>query len=140
MKKQFLGLIAIIGFLTFLMADVSAQTGKSARVNVKFDFQVGEKTYPAGEYIVESISSANDNLLQVRSAAKGKRQLIIANILNTGKIEQPKLVFQKNGKEVFLSQIFLTNSKWGFALKPSAKQAKYSASAETETLEVRLPN
>jgi hypothetical protein len=56
MKRQFLLLIALAAFTVTLATHVSGQTPKTVRVNVKFDFRIGDRVYPAGEYRIESSS------------------------------------------------------------------------------------
>jgi len=67
MKRQFLLLLAIAVFSTALTTNASAQTAKTLRANVKFDFQIGDRIYPAGAYRIELISS--DNILLITSAS-----------------------------------------------------------------------
>jgi hypothetical protein len=120
MKRQFLLLLAIAVFATALTTNASAQTTKTLRANVKFDFQIGDRIYPAGEYRIDSISP--DRILQIRSVGDANRtQLIFANHSNAGKGQTPKLVFQKTGDRYFLSQIFL-NSEWAYSINPARRQ------------------
>jgi hypothetical protein len=67
MKRQFLLLFAIAVFTGALTTKVSGQTSKTIRANVKFDFQIGDRIYPAGEYRIESISQS-DNLMRIGNA------------------------------------------------------------------------
>ncbi len=123
MKRQFLILIAIAAFATALTTNAFGQTGNTVRANVKFDFQIDDRIYPAGEYWVESISQSN-NLLRIRSVSDvNKQQFIVANHSKVGKRQTPKLVFQKSGENYFLTKIFLN-----------------LALASRETIEVRLAN
>lgn len=56
MKRQFLVFIAIAAFTAALTANAPGQRGKTVRANIKFDFQIGDRVYPAGDYRIESIS------------------------------------------------------------------------------------
>jgi hypothetical protein len=142
MKRQFLLLIAIAVFATALTTNASGQTGKTVRANVKFEFQIGDRTYPAGEYRIESISRQSDNVLRIRSASDAnKQQMISANLSNVGKRQTPKLVFQRYGEKYFLTKIFLDTDQWGYSIRPSRRQReneKNLALASLETIEVRL--
>jgi hypothetical protein len=64
MKRQFLILIAVAAFATGLTTNAFGQAGKTVRANVKFDFQIGDRLYPAGEYRIESMSRESDNILR----------------------------------------------------------------------------
>jgi hypothetical protein len=100
MKRQFLLLLAIAVFSTALTTNASAQTAKTLRANVKFDFQIGDRIYPAGEYRIDLINT--DSVLQIRSVGDANRtQFILATHSNVGKGRTPKLVFQKYGERYF---------------------------------------
>ncbi len=93
------------------------------RANVKFDFQIGDRIYPAGDYRIESISWQNDNLLQIRRLGDAtKSQIFLANYSTAGKRQTPKLVFEKYGRSYFLTQIFLDSEQWGYSIQPSRRQ------------------
>lgn len=138
MKKQFLNFIAVIAFFTIAAAvSTAAQTVK---VNIKFDFQVGEKVYPAGEYIIEKVSRQSEGALQIRSveAGKEKSRLISARAANAGKLVEPKLVFESDGKNLYLAEIFFDETGWGFSL-PTPRPQEGNL-AESKRIEVALKN
>lgn len=123
MKRQFLMLIAIAAFATAFTTNAFGQAGKTVRANVKFDFQIGDRIYPAGEYRIESISRQSDNILQIRSVGDAnKKQIIVANYSNAGKRQTPKLAFQKYGESYFLTQIVFDSEQWGYSIRPSRRQ------------------
>ena len=124
MKRQFLLLVAIAVFVTAFTTNASGQTGKTVRANVKFDFQIGDRVYPAGEYWIESISW-HDNVLRIRHVSDAnKTAFILANHSNAGasKGQTPRLVFQKKGADYFLTKIFLDTQQWGYSIAPSHLQ------------------
>jgi len=123
MKRRFLLLIAIAVFAAFT-TNASGQTGKTVRANVKFDFQIGDRVYPAGEYWIESISWP-DNVLRIRHVSDtNKTAFIHANHSNAGtsKGQTARLVFYKNGGDYFLTKIFLDSQQWGYSIAPSHLQ------------------
>ena len=135
MKRQFLLLFAIAVFATALTTNASGQTAKTVRANVKFDFQIGDRIYPAGEYRIESISGLSDNILLIRSVRDAnERHFIAANHSNAGKRQTPKLVFQKYGESYFLTNIVLDSGQWGYSIRPSRHQRE-----SEKNLASRLP-
>ena len=124
MKRQFLLLIAIAVFATAFTTNASGQTAKTVRTNVKFDFQIGDRFYPAGEYWIESTSWHSDVLRIRKVSDKNKTAFILANHSNAGpgKGQTPKLVFEKYGESYFLSQIFFDSGEWGYSIRPSHLQ------------------
>ena len=142
MKRPFLLLFAIAVFATALTTNASGQTGKTIRANVKFDFQIGDRIYPAGEYRIESISW-HDNILLIRNVSDAnKTEFIVANHSNAGKRQTPRLAFHKYGESYFLTQIFLDSGVRGYSITPSRRQLeseKHLASRLPRNNIVRLP-
>ena len=142
MKKRFLILIAIAAFTTLLTTNAFGQVVKTANANVAFDFQIGDRLYPAGQYRIESINRQSDNILRIRGLGDAnKNQLIVAALANAGKGKTPRLVFRKYGETYFLSEIFLDTEQWGYSIRPSRRQRekeKNLALATLERIEVRL--
>ena len=123
MKRQFLLLVAIAVFATVFTTNASGQTGKTTTSNIKFDFQIGDRIYPAGEYRIESFSRQSDKILVIRNVRDAnKTQIILANHSNAAKGQTPRLVFLKDGERYFLTQIFLDSGEWGYSITPSRRQ------------------
>jgi stage III sporulation protein SpoIIIAA len=137
MKKGIVFFNVIIAFiLVGIIAAIaaSAQTVKSVKTQIAFDFRVGDKIFPAGEYLFESVSRTSDNLLRIKNVETGESQLLIAGLVNAGgrRPVQPKLVFRRsagsgggsNGSgEFHLAQIFLESGAWGFSAPFSSPAA-----------------
>lgn len=142
MKRQFLMFIAIVAFATALTTSTFGQTGRGGKANVKFDFQIGDRMYPAGEYRIEPISSQSDSLLLLTNLGhENKRQFIIATHSIESKGQTPKMVFQKHGESYFLTKIVLDTQQWSYSIRRSRRQresAKNLALASPEATEVRL--
>jgi hypothetical protein len=72
MKKQALKavtmLVSIIAlaFMTALVSNAQSRS-QQLRAHIPFDFTVGDKTLPAGEYIVATVTSNSDDAIVVRS-------------------------------------------------------------------------
>jgi hypothetical protein len=144
MKRQFLLLFAIAAFATALTANASGQTRKTTRTNVEFDFQIGDRIYPAGQYQIESISDQSNNLLRITNVSNAKKtQVILANHSQLAtRTQTPKLVFLKDGERCFLTQMFLESGESGYSITPSRRQReseKDPASRIARKTEVRLP-
>ena len=123
MKRQFLFLIAVAIFASALTTNASGQSVKTVKVNVKFDFQIRDRTYPAGEYRIQSIGNQPDNILQIRSVSDStKSQFIATNHSTTGLTQVPKLVFAKYGGNYFLTDIVLESGQWGYSVRASRAQ------------------
>lgn len=123
MKRQFLLVIAITVFASAFATNASAQSVKTVRVNVMFDFQIGDHTYPAGEYRIQSIGNQPDNILQIRSVSgANESQFIATSHSRTALPRVPKLVFEKYGENYFLTDIVLESGQWGYSIRASRPQ------------------
>jgi hypothetical protein len=142
MKRQLLVFIALAAFATASTTNAFGQTAKTGQAHVKFDFQIGERIYPAGEYRIESINRQSGSILQIRSVGgSNKTQIILANQSIRGAGQTPRLVFQKYGANYSLTKINLDGGQWGYSIRPSRRQSareKNLALASLLTIEVRL--
>lgn len=116
MKRQVLLLIAIAAFATFT-TNTFAQSVKTVRANVKFDFRIGDRLYPAGEYRIESISGLTDVLKIGSVIDANKSEFLLANHSNAGSSQTPRLVFEKYGEDYFLTKLFLDTQQWGYSIR-----------------------
>jgi len=122
MKRPFLLLFAIVVFVATLTTNASGQTRKTLNATVKFDFQIGDRAYPAGEYRIESISQS-DNVLRIQNVADAnKAEIILANHSLPATTHTPKLVFLKDGERYLLAQILFGSGDWGYSTIPSHRQ------------------
>jgi hypothetical protein len=91
----------------FTLATLAATTGLFAqapavKANIPFNFTVGEKWLPAGEY---TISSPDRYLLQIQSADGHYKEMVIATHSFAEPGASSKLVFERYGEYYFLHQI-----------------------------------
>ena len=157
MKKQALRavtmLVSIIAlaFMTALVSNAQSRS-QQLRAHIPFDFVVGDKTLPAGEYVVGTMTGNSDDAIVVRSC-DGKR---IAMRLTSGvqartRNERGKLTFYRGDvdKIYYLKDIWKSGAAEGRQLLPSKAQRaaerrqsaiasnKNSAgSAQTETVTI----
>src|SRR5689334_21428878 len=101
-------LVAILGiFLGFAVMSAHAQAPSKVNVNIPFEFSTGKTTLPAGVYSIKRMSG---NTVRLRSE-DGKASVIL-NAPVTDSSSDPnaveRLVFEKYGDQVALSQIWLT--------------------------------
>src|SRR5258705_8382729 len=112
MKKQALSTFTMLSLVLMLTAvTVCAQSERSGVLNIPFNFIVGGKTLPAGEYTVEPNKRDSHNVWLVQSR-EGKASALFATmpVRANQTLEETKLVFHKYGDEYFLSQIWTPGS------------------------------
>jgi len=112
MKREFLKgftMLVLVVTLALTLAVVSANGQSTANrvvANVPFEFSVGYKTLPAGDYSVRSILSSGNGLL-IQSTDGNISALRLSEATRSIK-EKPKarLVFHRYGQRYFLAEVW----------------------------------
>ena len=130
MIKYLFIIAAVVIFLNgWCASQAAAQSPKAVEAEIKFDFYVGKKLYPAGVYRIETASAASDNVLKLSAATSADENrpiLLVADPAQSNKREAPKFVFRRIGEKYHLATIFLAHGRWGYALlqSPRARTAQ----------------
>ncbi len=127
MKRQVYTMIAMIILVGSMAVAAQAQTGGRTQLiaNIPFQFSVGKKTLPAGEYTVRQVNPASDHaVLQLRSK-DGSAIAMVQMGSVTGKAqESAKLIFNRYGNKYFFAQAWVDREKSGLeAPKSRAERA-----------------
>jgi hypothetical protein len=142
MKQRTLTTSVMLSLLLMLTAvTVSAQSGHSGVIDIPFNFIIGQKILPSGEYTVgvRSVASNTVWLVQSRDARAGAFFLTIP-VQASETQEKTKLVFHKYGDQYFLSQIWIPGSSSGRELsmpRMERELAKDIAERRTVSLTAR---
>lgn len=109
MKNRFLaGLLILIAGLLFGQSPASGQISKSDyQVSIPFEFRVGNKVYPAGEYRVRPLNAvSNGNMVVFQSKGGEQKQVLVLTPETTvGRNQAPVMTFIKFEGGFFLSEI-----------------------------------
>lgn len=145
MKRQalkFFGmviLLVMVAFVSALASSVSAQTpSRNVMARIPFEFNVGDKTLPAGDYLIAEITS-DGAALRISNQDDNKS---VSRLTSAVRGSEPKehstLVFQRYGERLYLSQVWITGERAGREMIKSGQQramdrelAKNNAKAET---------
>ncbi len=105
MRRQLSSLFIALGFVIAMVVTTSAVPfSMRIKADVPFDFYVGKKLFPKGDYIIESVNDAGT--MVIRSAKKGKaRNFTVIKSKMTDK-PKSKLVFHRYGDQYFLARIW----------------------------------
>lgn len=124
MSKQILKgftMLALIVGLSFVSAVVSAQGQSTQAVaKVPFEFIVGDKTLPSGQYTVRALSDTNKAALMIKGRSSAIR-LTDAIQPNKNKT-QARLVFHRYGERYFLSEVWMGADSTGRQLLQSGQE------------------
>jgi hypothetical protein len=126
MKRQVSIMIALVASLGFLGASAAAQTSNGLQLiaNIPFEFTVGNKILPAGEYSVSCVNPASDLKVLALRSREGRTIAMVRTTSVIGKVrEDARLVFNRYGNEYFFSQAWLPADPNGMQA-PKAKTEK----------------
>jgi hypothetical protein len=146
MKKQLYMVVTIIALLTVAglsSANAQTQSNMDLKANIPFAFSVGDKTMPAGEYMVRCTNPSSDvKVLQLRSN-DGHESALVRTSSVIGKVQDDaRVVFYRYGDQYFFAQVWLAADPIGMQAPKSrsekqiARELEASKSAR-ETFAVR---
>ncbi len=127
MAKQMIKGLTMLGFivtLAFVTAVASAQGQSSKRqvANIPFEFVVGDKSLPAGEYDVTAMTPTGETL-RVRGTENAKSAIRLSSALTQAKpAEKGKLVFRRYANRYFLAEVWTAGDSNGRQLRKSSAE------------------
>jgi hypothetical protein len=122
MRSAFLGL--------GLLLAVSAAQAQEARVkaNIPFDFVVGDRVMPAGEYIVAPAGSLGQ---AISISSSGSSDLALTSACaSSGPAKSTKLVFHALAGRYFLSQVWVEGYSQGRQLRTSKSEVQLAKNSD----------
>jgi len=131
MKKPIISLIVAVSFGVALLATtLAAPVTVKIRAEIPFDFMVGKKRLPKGEYLIESLNDAGT--LTIRHAKKGKA--VTFNTIRQKPTDSPKskLVFNRYGDQYFLARIWDPSTETILKLNKSKTEKRLAKLAKKE--------
>ena len=106
MKNAAFTAIAMLVLLIATAVAVEAQTTSSTKLvaNIPFEFNVGDKTMPAGQYTIRQVNPSSDRpVLQITSKDGSSSALAQTNSVRARDAKQSVLVFNRYGSQYFFS-------------------------------------
>ena len=140
-------MLMLLVVLSLASAVASAQTQAANKVvaTIPFEFNVGYKTMPAGEYSVQVVATAGDALM-IKSADDPVSALRLSEATSREKKQShARLIFNRYGEKYFLSEVWngvdpigrrLIKSGDERAAEADANANREAAHASSERVEV----
>lgn len=128
MKKQLLRaftMLVVITTLAFVtaMASNAQSKGRQLSANVPFQFIVGDREMPAGQYRIGGISQESDAGIAVRRADRSRNSIRLSNSVQAAQpAKQSMLVFHRYGDKSYLAEIWTAGNQEGRALLKSKSE------------------
>ena len=144
MKKTYV-MTALLVLVSTLTATVQAQTNnhKVAHASIPFEFNIGDKRMPAGEYTIRQVSpSSEPGLLRIAND-KGAFMLLRTQLASGTAAKKTVLLFNRYGSHYFFSRVAIEGLDTWQASRSRAERgmarefAVLNAKAEAVTVATR---
>jgi len=115
----FSGLLVLLTF--------SAAFGQSDRqtiIHIPFNFTVGEKSFPAGKYVIERNRNNSDTVWVIKQKDDGGSAILLTRPVRANDVvEETRLVFNRYDDSYFLAEFWTVGSQTGHQI-PTSKQER----------------
>ena len=120
MKKAF-ALSGLLVLLTF--ASALGQSDRQTIIHIPFNFSVGEKTFPAGKYVIERTWKTSDSVWVIkRKDNVGKAMLLTRPVRANETQQETRLVFHQYGDLYFLTAFWTAGDQAGREVQMSDRE------------------
>ncbi len=121
-----LTMLSLVSIFTLCaaVASANAQLSNPIRAKIPFDFNVGDKKLPAGEYTFSRLSAFSDGK-EISVSSADARAHVFQSTFGTRVLtakNDSKLVFHKYGDQYFLEQVFSGGEQEGNQLPESRSE------------------
>ena len=134
--KKLIQICSILSLLVvFSVVSAHAQTANFYETNLPFDFNIGQKSYQAGSYVIKTLKvSSNYSSLTIEDKDGNELQRVLVTESSADLEKQPELVFNNYDNQRFLTRIVTPSLQISFPTTSREKQiAKKSRERITNT-------
>ena len=111
----------LAAFAVLLMATAAHAQSTTLRATVPFDFVVGDRAYPAGDYLFTN----NNSVLNITNTQQPKTAVILSNSCESvTPSTDTKLVFDRMDGYLFLRQLWVAGKYHGRELSRSRTETR----------------
>ena len=126
----------LLAFALLLTAVAAGAQETKMKANIPFDFMVGERVYPAGQYLLNSISG-NGAAIRIDGNPEVPASLVLTHACETIQpSKQTKLVFRRVGENYFLHQVWIAGNSLGREFHASREEIRLAQNREQELVVV----
>jgi len=119
-----ISLTLLVAAAALFLGSVAHAQEVNVRAKVPFDFVLGDKVYPAGEYAIQTAMANNDSLY-IKNERGAKPALLLTDPHTASEpANQTKLVFHQMGNTYFLYQVWVAGSPVGRELPRSRTETR----------------
>ena len=116
--------IALAGLLVLLTCSAAfGQSDRQTIIHIPFNFSVGEKSFPAGKYVIERNRNDSDSVWLIRRKDNvGKALVLTRPVRSNETTEDTKLVFHRYDDLYFLTEFWTAGSNTGREIQTSGRE------------------
>ena len=126
MRKAYLRIFLAFGLFAILAAaaPARAQSVYEQTASIPFSFNVGDKSFPAGDYKLRQLNPASDRVaLEIKSADGRAGKVTLTSFVRKGKAtEGARLVFTRYDEQYFLTEVWTPALGAGLRLPTSRSE------------------
>ncbi|HEY0364914.1 MAG TPA: hypothetical protein VGC73_00485 [Pyrinomonadaceae bacterium] len=132
--------IAFSGLLLLLtFSSAFGQSDRQTIIHIPFNFTVGERSFPAGKYVIEQNRKDSDTVWLIRHKDDvGKALLLTRPVRANDVVEETRLVFNRYDDLYFLSEFWVAGSQTGRELQISKREKALEKSLAVKRQELIL--
>ena len=132
--------LILFAFTALLLATAANAQSTNVTASVPFDFVVADHAYPAGDYVVKSISDTGVPIL-IRNTDESENGIALSNTCSSGKpAPTTKLVFHRMNGQYFLYQIWREGSTEGREFPTSKTEMRLARNSDKPELVIVAAN
>jgi len=116
--------IAFSGLLLLLtFSSAFGQSDRQTIIHIPFNFTVGERSFPAGKYVIEQNRKDSDTVWVIRHKDDIAKALLLTRPVRANDVvEETRLVFNRYDDLYFLSEFWVAGSQTGRELQISNRE------------------
>jgi len=116
--------IAFSGLLLLLtFSSAFGQSDRQTIIHIPFNFTVGERSFPAGKYVIEQNRKDSDTVWVIRHKDDVAKALLLTRPVRANDVvEETRLVFNRYDDLYFLSEFWVAGSQTGRELQISNRE------------------
>jgi hypothetical protein len=108
-KERLIKILAIFSFILPLATIGNAQINKNTEFEIPFEFVVGDKVMPAGEYSLRTANDQNTSWMITGKSAKKTVFLLANTVEDIRRMNAAQLTFRQYGNRHFLAEFTVSD-------------------------------
>ena len=135
-KTVFTKIGLIIGIFVVLASGAEAQT--AYRADIPFDFNIGDRAYKSGIYLLSKLSAVSDSKVMVLRDRHGRRSRAMVPTNNHSEAGSATLTFRRYADRYFLSDVKAWQVGVEFSISKMEEMLAKETQAERQTIALSM--